>query len=375
MLRRSVRGLALCTVCSSALLPFSGANAQVAGGQAPAASYIEELIVTAQKREQRTLDVPIALTAYTGAFLDEIGVQEFEELSLFVPGFEVQNQSPNNPGFVMRGITSDDGGATIEPRVSVFQDGVSVSKSRGSYIELFDNARIEVAKGPQSTLFGRSALIGAVNIVQNKADPGGFAAAAKFEAGNFNYRGLEAMVNVPLSSTLAVRFAGRVKQRDGFVENVLGGRDFNSTDTNAYRVVLKWQPSDNLDADLIFNYEENNPSGTSFKSLTYLPTDPLTGKVLGDLGRNSGAALASSDGFAGGRDLGLERTTWGVTGLVDYRISDTLRLSSISAFRRFKSLEVFDADGFSLPLFVFAEDARATSTARNSGSTTTAASA
>jgi outer membrane receptor protein involved in Fe transport len=358
MLRRSVRGLALCTVCSSALLPFSGANAQVAGGQAPAASYIEELIVTAQKREQRTLDVPIALTAYTGAFLDEIGVQEFEELSLFVPGFEVQNQSPNNPGFVMRGITSDDGGATIEPRVSVFQDGVSVSKSRGSYIELFDNARIEVAKGPQSTLFGRSALIGAVNIVQNKADPGGFAAAAKFEAGNFNYRGLEAMVNVPLSSTLAVRFAGRVKQRDGFVENVLGGRDFNSTDTNAYRVVLKWRPSDNLDADLIFNYEENNPSGTSFKSLTYLPTDPLTGKVLGDLGRNSGAALASSDGFAGGRDLGLERTTWGVTGLVDYRISDTLRLSSISAFRRFKSLEVFDADGFSLPLFVFAEDAR-----------------
>jgi outer membrane receptor protein involved in Fe transport len=358
MLRRSVRGLALCTVCSSALLPFSGANAQVAGGQAPAASYIEELIVTAQKREQRTLDVPIALTAYTGAFLDEIGVQEFEELSLFVPGFEVQNQSPNNPGFVMRGITSDDGGATVEPRVSVFQDGVSVSKSRGSYIELFDNARIEVAKGPQSTLFGRSALIGAVNIVQNKADPGGFAAAAKFEAGNFNYRGLEAMVNVPLSSTLAVRFAGRVKQRDGFVENVLGGRDFNSTDTNAYRVVLKWQPSDNLDADLIFNYEENNPSGTSFKSLTYLPTDPLTGKVLGDLGRNSGAALASSDGFAGGRDLGLERTTWGVTGLVDYRISDTLRLSSISAFRRFKSLEVFDADGFSLPLFVFAEDAR-----------------
>ncbi|MFO0437356.1 MAG: TonB-dependent receptor [Phenylobacterium sp.] len=340
------------------MLPFSGANAQVAGGQAPAASYIEELIVTAQKREQRTLDVPIALTAYTGAFLDEIGVQEFEELSLFVPGFEVQNQSPNNPGFVMRGITSDDGGATIEPRVSVFQDGVSVSKSRGSYIELFDNARIEVAKGPQSTLFGRSALIGAVNIVQNKADPGGFAAAAKFEAGNFNYRGLEAMVNVPLSSTLAVRFAGRVKQRDGFVENVLGGRDFNSTDTNAYRVVLKWQPSDNLDADLIFNYEENNPSGTSFKSLTYLPTDPLTGKVLGDLGRNSGAALASSDGFAGGRDLGLERTTWGVTGLVDYRISDTLRLSSISAFRRFKSLEVFDADGFSLPLFVFAEDAR-----------------
>ncbi|MCA6299278.1 MAG: TonB-dependent receptor [Phenylobacterium sp.] len=358
MLRQSVRGLAFCTVCTAALLPFSGAKAQVAGVQAPAGSYIEELIVTAQKREQRTLDVPIALTAYTGAFLDEIGVQEFEELSLFVPGFEVQNQSPNNPGFVIRGITSDDGGATVEPRVSVFQDGVSISKSRGSYIELFDNARIEVAKGPQSTLFGRSALIGAVNVVQNKADPSGFAAAAKFEAGNYDFRGIEAMVNLPLSPTLAIRFAGRVKTRDGYVDNLLGGRDFNSTDTAAYRAVLKWSPSESLDADLILNYEENNPSGTSFKSLTYLPTDTLTGRVLGDLGRNSGAALASSDGFAGGRDLSLERTTWGVTGLVGYKISDMLRLSSITAFRRFESLEVFDADGFSLPLFVFAEDAQ-----------------
>ena len=354
----SIRRMALYTTCASALLSGSAAIAQVNATGSADSTTIEELIVTAQKREQRTLDVPISLTAYTGDFLDEVGVQEFEELSLFVPGFEVQNQSPNNPGFVIRGITSDDGGATVEPRVSVFQDGVSVSKSRGSYIELFDNARIEIAKGPQSTLFGRSALIGAVNIVQNKADPGGFAAAAKFEAGNFAYRGIEAMVNVPLSSTLAVRFAGRVKKRDGFVENLLGGRDFNSTDTAAYRAVLKWRPSDSLDADLIFNYEENNPSGTSFKSLTYLPTDTLTGQVLGDLGRNSGAALASSDGFAGGRDLGLERTTWGVTGLVGYKISDTLSLSSITAFRRFKSLEVFDADGFALPLFVFAEDAR-----------------
>ena len=354
----SIRRMALYTTCASALLTGSAAIAQDNATGGADSTTIEELIVTAQKREQRTLDVPISLTAYSGDFLDEVGIQEFEELSLFVPGFEVQNQSPNNPGFVIRGITSDDGGSTVEPRVSVFQDGVSVSKSRGSYIELFDNARIEIAKGPQSTLFGRSALIGAVNIVQNKADPGGFAAAARFEAGNFAYRGIEAMVNVPLSSTLAVRFAGRVKKRDGFVENLLGGRDFNSTDTAAYRAVLKWQPSDRLDADLIFNYEENNPSGTSFKSLTYLPTDTQTGQVLGDLGRNSGAALAASDGFAGGRDLGLERTTWGVTGLVDYKISDTLGLSSITAFRRFKSLEVFDADGFALPLFVFAEDAR-----------------
>jgi outer membrane receptor protein involved in Fe transport len=319
---------------------------------------VEELVVTAQKREQKTIDVPIALTAYSGSFLDEIGVQEFEELSAFVPGFEVQNQSPNNPGFVMRGVTSDDGSATVEPRVSVFQDGVSISKSRGSYVELFDNERIEISKGPQSTLFGRSALIGAVNVIQNKASTRGVAGSAKFEVGNFNYRSLDAMANIPLSETLALRVAGRVKKRDGFVENALGGQDFNSTDTAAFRLALRWTPSERLTSDLIFNHQTDNPTGTSFKSLTYLPTEPLTGKVVGDLGRNSGAALGSSDGFMGGRDLGLERTVWGVTGIVAYEINQNLNLTSTTAFRRFESLEIFDADGFSLPLFVFAEDAR-----------------
>jgi iron complex outermembrane receptor protein len=112
---------------------------------------VEDVIVTAQLREQKTVDVPFALTAYSGQFLEDLGIQEFEQLSAFVPGFLVQNQSPNNPGFVMRGITSDSGAATSEARVSVFQDGVSISKSRGSYVELFDLERVEIAKGPQST--------------------------------------------------------------------------------------------------------------------------------------------------------------------------------------------------------------------------------
>ena len=347
---------------SAAALGWWGpaAATDVADGSA----QVEELIVTAQKREQKTLDVPIAITAYSRENLDRLGVQEFEELSLYVPGFEVQNQSPNNPGFVMRGITSDSGEATNEPRVSVFQDGVSISKSRGSYIELFDLERVEIAKGPQSTLYGRGALIGAVNLVQAKADPTGWAASSKVEAGNFGYAMFESMLNMPVSDTFAVRVAGRLKKRDGFVENLLGGKDFNSTDTAAGRVVLNWRPTEKLNADLIYNYEHDQPSGTSFKSLTYLPTNPTTGAAIGDIGRNSGAALSTSDGFEGGQDLGLDRTVWGVTALVDYTINDSLSLSSITAYREFDSVEIFDADGFSLPLFVFGEDAQGKQTSQ-----------
>ena len=93
-----------------------------------------EIVVTAQLRAQRISEVPMAITAYSGEFLDDLGLNDFEDVSRFVPGFEVQNQSPNNPGFVMRGVTSDSGESFVEPRVSVFQDGVSISKSRGSFV-------------------------------------------------------------------------------------------------------------------------------------------------------------------------------------------------------------------------------------------------
>lgn len=343
-----------CLLAAASLLVLSFA----APATAQETTTLGDIIVTAQKREQASTDVPLALTAYSGEFLDQIGVQEFEELSLFVPGFEVQNQSPNNPGFVIRGITSDSGEATTEPRVSVFQDGVSISRSRGSYIELFDNERIEIAKGPQSTLYGRGALIGAVNVVQNKAQLDDFSGNAGAEFGNYGYYLVGGAVNLPLGEGLAVRLSGRIKQREGFVENLLGGEDFNSTDTQAYRVAVRGQLGENLRADVIVNVQFDNPSGTSFKSLTYAPTNPDTGAVIGDRGRNSGAALTTAAGFEGDQPLGLDREVYGVTGLLDYTINDAFSLSSITAFRQFDGTEVFDPDGFSLPVFVFAEDAQ-----------------
>lgn len=316
------------------------------------------IVVTAQLREQNLLDVPIAITAYDGEFLRTLGLQDFEEVSRYVPGFEVQNQSPNNPGFVMRGITSDTGSAFGEPRVSVYQDGVSISKSRGSYVELFDLERIEVVRGPQSTLYGRGALIGAVNIIQNKADPS--APDALIRAGHGNYDGylLEGMANVPLSAKAAVRIAGIYRYREGYVENLLDGDDFNSVDTAAVRASLHLEPNDAVSFDLIGNYQSDQPAGTSFKSLGFAPTDPLTGSVLETSEPWSGAALAPGAAFEGGRPLGLDRTVWGITGTGRAQLSDHWALASITAYREFDSLEIFDADGTSLPILTAGEDAQ-----------------
>jgi outer membrane receptor protein involved in Fe transport len=342
--RFSTRAVLMGAVAASAISTAVQAQVQEDPTQ------LEEVIVTAQLRAQDPIEVPFALTAYNGEFLDGLGVQEFEELSAFVPGLVVQNQSPNNPGFVIRGITSDSTGAADEPRVSIYQDGVSISRSPGAYVELFDIERVEVAKGPQSTLYGRGALIGAVNVIQNKADIDGYEGELRVGLGNFDYRMGEFMLNAPVTESLAIRLAGRVKSREGYVDNLSGGAAYNGVDTQAYRGLLAFQPNDQLRVDVIGNYQTDRPSGVSFRSIAYNPQDPITGAVLGGREPRDGAALTPRTSLGGGRELGIDREVWGVTGLVRYDLSDSLTLNSTTAYRTFETSEAFDPDGISLPL-------------------------
>jgi iron complex outermembrane receptor protein len=351
------RAILATAVSAFALIASAPAFAQDSPAPVAPAQDEGEIVVTAQLRSQRLIDVPMALTAYNGEFLDELGLNEFEDLSRFVPGFEVQNQSPNNPGFVMRGITSDTGTSFGEPRVSVYQDGVSISKSRGSYVELFDIERVEIARGPQSTLYGRGALIGAVNIIQNRADPDEFQAMVRGAYGNLDYVQAEGMVNVPLGSSAAFRVSGRYRNRDGFIGNLLGGEDFNSVDTAAIRGTIRIEPSSRISIDVFANYQEDHPAGTSFKSMSFSPTDPATGAVLGTRDPWTAATLAPGAGFEGGAPLGLDREVWGVTGIVRWDLSDSFNLTSLTAYREFESTEIFDADGISLPALTAAEHA------------------
>jgi outer membrane receptor protein involved in Fe transport len=336
------------------LLSVSGLSLMPLTALAQNVAIDDEIIVTAQKRDQFIQDVPIAITAFDQADLDQLGVQQFDDLADFVPGLEVQEQSANNPGFNIRGITSDSGEATIEPRVAIFQNGVPISRSRGSFVEVFDTD-VEVVRGPQPTLFGRSALIGAISLNSRTPEIGETGGHVRFGAGNLGYLLAEGAMSVPLGETAALRLAGRYKERDGYIENLIA-EDLNGFQLAALRGSLLFAPNDDLEATLIVDYQEDDNPGTSFKSGTFLPTN-ADGSFVGVLDASEPAALSSIPGFKNDRPLGLERDVFSATLLVDYALSDRLTLSSVSNYREFDSSEVFDPDGFALPLFAFAEDA------------------
>ncbi len=309
----------------------------------PNENILKGVVVTAQKRLQSIEKVPASLTAIDARFLNREGITQLDQLSEYVPGLQVQLQSPNNPGFVIRGITSDSGESNIEPRVSVFQDGVSISKSRGSAVELYDLERVEVLKGPQGTLFGRGAEIGAVHIIQKKAQ-NRTSASLTAGLGDYSYRHIQGFFNTPLvKNKLLFRASGIYNYNDGFIRNRSGGR-LNGKDTKAARIQLRYHPSTKTDINLIYNYQHDTPPGTSFKSGTYAPaggnTKPWT---FADLDR--------------GKDLGLSRTVWGTTLQAKHTFNPSLSLTSITAYREFDSYESFDADGTAAPALWFAEDA------------------
>jgi outer membrane receptor protein involved in Fe transport len=344
---------ALLGAASVFVLSFTGA----AQAQAPAAGSddgLERVVVTAQKRSERNLDVPINITTYSGRFLEEQGISDFEALSAFTPGLIVQEQSPNNPGFVIRGLTSDSGEANIEPRVSIYQDGVSISRSRGSVVELFDMERIEVLKGPQSTLFGRSALIGAINLVQNKAKNDTFGSLI-LSAGDHGQRRVTAVANAVLATDeLYGRLALTTRTHDGIVDNVLPGSatgpsELSNTDLVAGRASFRHETSVST-FDLILNFQRDTPSGTSFKSGVI----PAFGGTANPF---TFASLNTFGNFENGANLGLERDVYGATLLGTINIAPQWTLSSVTAARKFTSLEVFDADGSAFDLLVAAEEA------------------
>ncbi len=221
--------------------------------QAPAQdATIEEIVVTAQKRTERLVDVPVSISVFSDDAIDQTGVRELKDIADYIPNLGISEGNDFRSTVTIRGVGASSRNIGFDSRVGVYVDGVYVGQSPAINQELLNLERVEVLRGPQGALFGKNTVAGAINLVTKK--PGDeFSARIGADIGNFNYSELKALVNVPFSDTVSGSFSVAKTDRDGYVPNIITGNDLNERDVLAYRAQLRFEASDKLEINASFD--------------------------------------------------------------------------------------------------------------------------
>ena len=237
-------GLALAAVLT---LPAVHAQEEEEGAQP-----LEELIVTARRREESAQDVPIPITAMSEQMLRDRGVHDLRELTNVTPNLQFLNSgvNKNTAQVFLRGIGQANWAPVHDPKIGTYVDGIYLGRPQGGVFDFLDIERVEVLRGPQGTLFGRNTTAGLVHVISNRPrDEFDYSVGAG--VGNDGILTTEAMVNVPLSDTLAARLAFQHRESDGYVHNTATGEDWNDENSQGARLSFRYTPNDRVTADLI----------------------------------------------------------------------------------------------------------------------------
>lgn len=231
-------------------------------------AQLEEVVVTAQKRSETMQDVPIAVTAFSGENLKELGIQKASDLVVYTPGLSARVQSGSNTSYYLRGVGTNDIHLTAAPAVGQYFDEVTLTSGFHAKTALYDMNRVEVLKGPQNTLFGLNTTGGAVSYFSNGPDIGGGTQGyIDSRIGNYSQVYVEGAVGFELGSNAAARVSGVWNQSDGAFDSVFDGRDFGDDDTQGLRAQIKWDLSSDTDALLNIHYGQSENNGSVHKVL------------------------------------------------------------------------------------------------------------
>ncbi len=246
-----------------------------ADGDADARPVVEEIIVSAQKRDESIQEVPIAISAFTGDALRNTGITNSQALVKAVPG--VSGSISSNYMFItVRGINAGTYTAASEPALGLYTDGIYRGRHGAAVGTYYDLERVEVLKGPQGLLFGRNASSGAIHVITAPPDLDETGAFFSLGAGERGRQALEGMVNVPLGDRWGLRAAVLQKEEDGYIRNLTTGEDHLWYEVSAGRLSLRHEP-DWGDATLRAAYEDREQSGA-----IYLPIMPDGSLQWGD---------------------------------------------------------------------------------------------
>lgn len=263
---------------------------------------LEEVVVTAQKREESLQDAPIAISVFSPDNIEQMGITEIQDVSLYTPNMvgAVQPASSSTVNFAIRGITQAEPIMSVDPAVGVYMNGVYMARNNGLAFEVVDIERIEVLRGPQGTLYGRNSTGGAVNIVTAKP-LGEFAARQKVSVGDRDLFRSHTTINTPEVAGLSAAVSYLHVEQDGYVDNKTpdslsmtgDSDDFGAQDSNAVNLALRWEASDTFVADYNFDYTDASNMPAAFQLTHVVPNfvpgpnpnpSPITIPGIGEIG-------------------------------------------------------------------------------------------
>lgn len=298
----------------------------------------DEIIVTATKREQTLQEVPVAVSVVGEQAIERAEIQDLRDLQSLVPSLQVnQLQSSTNTNFIIRGFGNGANNAGIEPSVGVFIDGVYRSRTASQISDLPNLQRVEVLRGPQSTLFGKNASAGVISVVTRKPqfDWGG---AVNVTYGNFNTIRLGADVTGPISENVAFSLSGNYNSADGYARDIAQNSETNERNRFGLRGQILVEPTDDFSLRIIADHDEidevccvaanliNGPTGNIVAGIVngnpldftnaLVPEDPFSYQVAGNLDstndlENSGLSMQADleTSFASLTSITAYRTT------------------------------------------------------------------
>lgn len=306
-------------------------------------AQLEEVVVTAERREADLQETDISMTVMSSDTLIERGVSTYADVGNFAPNVMIHEQ-PGKAGaaIAIRGFKNAETVATFEPKVALYLDGVLIAKNAGSAFDVVDLERIEILRGPQGTLYGRNTVGGAVNVITKKPydELGG---KLTVTLGDFNQQDIKGTINVPITDTLATKLTLATLNRDGYWDNDFLGNDIAEKDRQMGHFQLQWRPSDQL--SVLYSYDKTKIDETPWL-VTLLDNNDTFAPQL---------APYVTDGTESTRNTEvntfMEAEVEGHSVTVDWDINDSLTLVSISAFREMENENLNDSEGSILSWF------------------------
>ena len=329
---RPSRNLLLAAAVAAAL------PAPVAIAQQPSAA-LEEIVVTARKREESLQDVPVAVTSLSGDALQAVGVEDITAISQSVPNVTLETSRATNSTLTafIRGVGQQDPVAGFEQGVGIYLDDVYLNRPQAAVLDVYDVERIEVLRGPQGTLYGRNTIGGAVKYVTRRLDADAASLRARVAFGDYSQLDASVAGSVPLSDTFRIGGAVAKLTRDGFGRNLTTGDENYDKDVLAARLSAEFQPSDRLLIRLSGDMVEDDSSPRQGYRLlpTVSPAQPdlLSGDYDTTAGITTFGPITRNSVEAKGVQLNVEWTA-----------SDAWSLKSITAYREDESESPIDFD-------------------------------